>query len=363
MKIMFNAYNLGKGGAERVISILSNSFIKKNIVEIIINDKSKTEYEIDSEVKIFELDTKKIKNKLLRNIYREKETEKILNNEKPDIIISFLPAPSFRVLIANRKLKIPVIVSDRNNPKKEYSPLIKKILMKILYKKADAFVFQTKEQSEYFCRDIQKKSKIIYNPLKEEFIENSQRKNPQKTIVAVGRLVPQKNHKILIKAFDEVVKKHDDYNLKIFGKGKLEKRLKKYIKRLGLEDKVLLCGVKDDIKPELEKAEIFVLSSNFEGLPNSLIEAMAIGLPAIATDCPCGGPREIIKDGKNGLLVPVKNSTKMAEAINRLIEDKQLRSEISFEATKIKNELNPNKITNEWQEYMELVLKKGGKNE
>ena len=260
-------------------------------------------------------------------------------------------------------MKIPIIVSDRNDPHKEYKSIINKILMNKFYKKADAFVFQTHEQLEYFNKSIQDKATIIYNPIKDDFLEDSEKTKYDKTIIAVGRLVPQKNHKMLITAFSKVVEKHSDYTLKIFGKGKLEEELKKHIKNMKLEDKVKLCGISNDIKSELNKSEIFVLASNYEGLPNCLIEAMALGLPVISTDCPCGGPKELIENEKNGILIPVNNKEKMSDAIIRLIEDKELQKSISIEATKIKEKLHPNKILSEWEEYIKFVLNKRSKNE
>lgn len=288
MRIMFYTSSLGKGGAERVISILSNELIKNNSICIVVNTRKNISYEIKNNIKIIELDKKYIKSNLLRNLNRIKITKNVIEKEKPDIIISFLPIPSYRVLSLRKKNKIPLIVSDRNNPEQEYKSFINKILMNRLYPRADGFVFQTEKQKKYFSEEIQAKSTVIHNPLKEEFLEEKAEKQKENTIISVGRLVEQKNQEMLIEAFSAIAIENKEYVLKIFGEGPLRKKLQSKIDDLNLQERISLCGVSDNIREELEKAKMFVLSSNYEGMPNALIEAMAVGLPVICTDCPCG---------------------------------------------------------------------------
>lgn len=354
MKIMFYTSSMGKGGAERVISVLANNLISCNEICIVVNTTKNAAYELDKKIKLIELDKTYNKISIYRNIKRIIDTKKVVEKEKPDIIISFLPMPSYKILSLKNKFKnIPIIVSDRNDPKEEYKTFINKVLMKSLYKRADGFVFQTKEQKEYFNKKIKDKSVIIHNPIKDEFLENNLKNIiKEKTIITVGRLVEQKNHEMLISAFAKVYSKHKDYKLKIFGDGPLKEELQKQIERLQLKDKIQLCGVSDNIKEELEKAEIFVLSSNYEGMPNVLIEAMAVGLPCISTDCPCGGPREVIETEKNGILVPIKSEKELVNSIEKLINDKEYSNKIGNNATEIKNKLNTNKIVTEWKEFI-----------
>lgn len=363
MRILFCTSSMGKGGAERVISILSNSFVKENDVHILINTKKNIEYELNKKINVVEIDKKTYKNNVIRNIYRIIQTKKELKNIKPDIIVSFLPMPSFRVMIANRKLKIPIIISDRNNPKEEYKSKVCNKLMKWLYPKANGFVFQTEQQKEYFCEEIQNKSTIIFNPIKNEFV-NVENKNIEKlenTIITVGRLVEQKNQKMLIDAFSKVVSKHEGYILKIFGDGPLKEILEKQIEELNLKEKVILCGVTDDIKTELSKSKIFVLSSNYEGMPNALIEAMAMGCAVISTDCPCGGPRELIKSEKNGILIPIKNEKKLEKSINSLIESEEKIIEFGKKAKNIVGILKEENIIKKWDEYIKKIYNESKK--
>lgn len=363
MKIMINITGLRKGGAERVVSVLANKLVKKYDIDILVQSSKGIAYNIDKKAKILSLEEKRNKMTIVRNLERLINSKKIIEKERPDIIITFLPTPSYRVLALKNKVgKIPIIVADRNDPKQEYKSIIDKILMNILYKKADGFVFQTKEQQEFFEQRIKENSTIIYNPIKDEFTKDGNEDNikKEKVIISVGRLTAQKNQKILIDAFSRVSQKYLDYKLRIFGTGELEEELKKQIKKLNIEDKVELCGVSNNIKNELQKSEIFVMPSNYEGMPNALIEAMAVGLPVIATDCPCGGPRELIKNNVNGILVPLNDEESIRKNIELLIENKELALQLGNEAKKIREMLNADKIVEQWEEYIKYVLNKKG---
>lgn len=357
MKIMFTIPSLGKGGAERVVTNLSNYFsCNGHDISIVVNRCKEIVYQLNEGINIIELDkySKNSKNSFVRNIKRIKNMKKIVKKQKPDVIIAFLPMPSFRALLLKKKLNCKVIVSDRNNPEKEYEKFPLNFLMKWLYPKADGFVFQTNEQKNFFSIKIQKKSMVIANPLKEEFLKEESSKK-ENTIICVGRLVPQKNHKMLIQAFGEFSKAHPEYVLKIFGDGFLYEDIKKEIDEYNLTQKVFLYGFSNDIKQELLKAKLFVLSSNYEGMPNALMEAMACGLPCIATDCACGGPKELIEDGINGLLSEVGNKKMMEEKMNLVVSNEQLQKKLGENAKKIINKLNPESINNEWLKYIEKI--------
>ncbi len=359
MKIMFYTASLLKGGAERVISVLANALVKKYEVVIVINTFKGMAYTVDENVKLIQLDKKREKLSLTRNMRRIKDTEKIVKNEKPDIIISFLPVPSYRILYLKRKLKnIPIIIADRNDPKQEYKSFIDNFLMKRLYHKADNFVFQTSQQRDFFPKDIRDKSTIICNPLKNEFaeIEKDAKIQKKKTIINVARLQRQKNQKLLINAFAKIAEECKDYNLKIFGQGILKEDLEQQIDELGLKERVKLCGVSDDIKSELEKASLFVLSSDYEGMPNALMEAMAVGLPVISTDCPCGGPKELINNKENGILVPVNDEQALAESMKMILKDNKYAKKLGENAQKIVDKLKEEKIVDEWIQYINKIL-------
>ena len=357
MKLMFCIGEMKKGGAERVVANLSNYLIKHNEeVNIITTIKGKSFYELDKKINLDGLDDDKLhKNFIIKNKKRLKKLKAILKNKKPDIIVSFLPEPSYRVLflkIFNRQLK--VIVSVRNDPKVEYKSRINRLIMKLLYPLADGFVFQTKEAQEYFSKQIQNKSVIIPNPINEDFICEPYNGEREKIIVTVGRLEEQKNHKMLIEAFSKLPEEFKEYKLIIYGEGSLRNKLEEQINELKLKDRVLLPGQVDNVKEKIYKASLFVLSSKYEGMPNALMEAMALGIPCISTDCPCGGPRFLIKNGYNGYLVPVNDTCSLRKTMQNVLNKNQ--TEARQKVHKIAVDLHPNKINKEWEKYIVKII-------
>lgn len=321
--------------------------------------EKKSYYKLNDKVKLYGLDEGKIsKNIIVKNYRRVKKLHNIVNQINPNVIISFLPEPSYRILflkLLNRKLK--VIVSVRNDPKVEYRSIVNRCVMKILYPLADGFIFQTQEAKEYFSPKIQNKSIIIPNPINEEFICEPYNKERKKIIVTVGRLEEQKNHKMLIEAFSKLPEQFNKYKLIIYGEGSLRNELTKQINTLGLENRVILMGEVDNIKEEIYKSSLFVLSSQYEGMPNALMEAMALGIPCISTDCPCGGPRFLINNNINGFLVKNKNSEEMTVKIQYLLDMDQAKTkDIINRAQEKINEIKPSKIYSMWLNFIKETL-------
>lgn len=362
MKIIFAIDGLQKGGAQRVFSNLIEYMSKQNNeIYLILLNKTKIEYQINKKVKIFFIDKKeRSKNKILRVIklfqYHSKfrQISKKLN---PDIILSFLPRMNFVSLWGNNG-KYPIIVSSRNDHSIEFPSSFHIALMKWLYPKTTGFIFQTYEQKEYFDSiNIKKPYKIIPNPINEDFIVKPYEGKREKIIVNVGRLTTQKNQELIIKAFAEIKDFIPEYKLIIYGEGKLRKKLEDLIEQLQLKDRIYLPGVVDDLKEKIYKCSLFILSSNYEGMPNALMEAMAMGIPVISTDCPCGGPKSLIKNGKNGILIPVNDKEKLKIAILELLNDKVLCDSISKNATKIQNDLNSTKICKIYYDFMNTMAR------
>jgi len=283
--------------------------------------------------------------------------KKYIKNINPDVIVSFLPEPSYRVLflkIFNRKLK--VIVSVRNDPKIEYKSKLNNSIMNILYPLADGFIFQTEEAKEYFSSKIQEKSEVIPNPIADEFINAEINEKKDKIIVNVGRLEEQKNQLTLIQAFKDFSVSYPEYRLFIYGEGSLRKQLEDEIANLKISDKVFLPGKVDNIIDELNKAEIFVLSSKYEGMPNALMEAMAMGLVCISTDCPCGGPRFLITNEENGILISENSKEQICNSLIKVVENKKLKEKLCQNAIKIREKLNSDVINNKWSDYIKRIV-------
>ena len=358
MKIMFCLGSLNKGGAERVVSNLSNEFVRKNNdVTIVTTIKCTTlAYKLDKKIRIFSLDKNDNKsNKISRNIKRIQKLKRIILKENPDIILTFLPEPTYRVMLVNLFTRKKVIISVRNDPNIEYNNLIKKLLVKLLYTSANGFVFQTNDAKEWFSKKIQEKSVIIYNPIGQEFLCEPYNGKRENKIVSVGRLVEQKNHKMLIDAFNKIKDDIREYKLYIYGDGPLKEQLISYITKLKLLDRVIIAGNVNDIKEKIYKSKLFVLTSNYEGMPNSLIEAMSLGVPCISTDCKIGGPKELLENEKNGLLVNVEDSNELAKKMLLLIRDEKLSKEISKNGNKKCKDLSIEIIANKWIDYIKRI--------
>mgnify|MGYP004602439659 FL=1 len=366
-KIIFCIDSLGKGGAERVVSTLANELSQNNQVSIITLVNEQVAYELNENVNLIELGKLKYNSKgksfkkvksLYNLIYRTRELRKCFNRIKPDIIISFLPEASFLTVYANRK-KYKLIISDRNDPNHEYQTFIYKKLVRILYPKADGYVFQTFDAKNYFNNIIdfkKKKYEIIVNPVNEKFINYPISKSKEKKIVSVGRLTEQKNIDLLIDSFSDIEKDFPEYTLTIYGDGNMREHLSNKIKSLNLENKIAMPGIVNNIQENIIDASLFVMSSDYEGIPNALIEAMTLGLPVISTDCPCGGPRMFIENEKNGFLIPVGSRKELANTMKKVLSDDNLKNRIGKNAKDIVELVNPSVINSKWAYFINAVI-------
>lgn len=357
MDILFFTMSMGRGGAERVIANLANNYAaSSNRVTIATCQNQRCQYALAESITLLSLDRNEGRqNKITRFIRRRNKFKKILKEKSFDIIICFLPEPSFIMLSLKKQFRLKVIVSERWDPAQEYSKLTNKLMMNMLYPLADGFVFQTAGAQGYFKSRIRKNSIIIPNPIHESFLNESYEPNRKKEIVSVGRLYPQKNHLMLIEAFAQVHAKLPDYVLKIYGEGSLRQTLQMKIDKLGLEQSVFLMGEEKNIKEAIKRASVFVLSSDSEGLPNALMEAMCLGIPVISTDCPCGGPRFLIQNGVNGLLTETGNAEKLAEKILLLLENPLIAKKIAIKAMDIVEIINPEQVYSLWNDYIQNI--------
>ena len=216
----------------------------------------------------------------------------------------------------------------------------------------DGIVFQTPEAQAWFPKSIQNKSTIIANLVAEKFYQVKRSQRPQH-IVSCGRLHRQKNHTLLIRAFAKLADKYPQENLLIYGKGDLESSLNQLIEQLGLQKRVFLMGQSTDVAKVLSQAKLFVLSSDYEGMPNALMEALVAGVPSISTDCPCGGPRELIQHGKNGLLVPCNDENALVRAMDQLLSNPQLAAKMGENARHGAQQFKPEIIVKQWEEFLQ----------
>ncbi|MBP9997230.1 MAG: glycosyltransferase [Lachnospiraceae bacterium] len=362
-RITFVTLSLQRGGAEGVIARLCNDeLIKNHEVNIVMCMCREVQYELDQRIRLFRVDDGEIQyaNMASRFAVRRKRLDAILQELNSDVIISFLPEPNFLVLSMRRKVGCPVIISVRNDPAREYANKAYNIMMKQLYPKADGYVFQTEDAKAYFscCNKITDRGVVIPNALTrshENMTPVSQRK---KSIVHVGRLDRQKNHKLLIDAFIDIADKYPEYTLDLYGEGALENDLRKYIGTYAVEDRIIFHGNVKNLHEKIKDASMFVLTSDYEGMPNALMEALALGIPCIATDCPCGGPKALIKHEHSGLLVPVGDQKALMSAMERLLDNRSEAEEMAKNAIDSMHDYYADIIHAKWAKYIEDIIAK-----
>ena len=357
--------SMQRGGAQRVMSILSEFLSNKGVYTILVNDiipeEGKAEYPIDSQVHRVFLD-KNRKPGRNKNISRVISLRRLVKEENPDVVLSFMGPPNYRMLLSTIGMRCRKVVSVRNDPNKEYGTGLKKYMAGFVFRLANGCVFQTEHASQSFPDVVNKKGRIILNPVDPSFF-NAVWNGEDKTILSVGRLYPQKNHVLLLNAFAQVHKKYPEYRLRICGKGSEENNLEELASELGIDTFVSFMGEVGNVKDELKQSSCFVLSSDYEGLPNALMEAMAVGIPVISTDCPCGGPHTLIRSEENGILVPCGDANRLANAIEKVISDKEKRIGLGQHGKESAARFRTETVMNEWFEYLFAESEIDGKDE
>lgn len=349
MKLLLYIDSMMRGGAQRVINNIATYFNKKNYEVCLINDiVTENEYEISPGVKriILSLD-----NSHQTNFSRIIALRKIIKTENPDTVLSFLGPCNIRMLLSTVGLKCKKIVSVRNDPYREYGHGIKRILSILVFMLSSGIVFQTKDAQSYFGKIFLKRSCIILNPVAEIFYQKKWR--PEKNdIICVGRLTQQKNPLLAVEAFAVAFDRIKPMNLVFYGNGELKDDLLRLAKKNNISDSVKIVDNVRNIQDYLETSRLFLMTSEYEGLPNALMEAMAVGIPVISTDCPCGGPRSLITHDVNGLLVSCNDVNAISNAIMGLIFDPIKCQMISKNERKKAESFDTRVIMDKWERFL-----------
>ena len=359
MKCICYIDHLSNGGAQRVMSILANALAERGYEVVLITDIRLSEYKeylIDKRIKRVILHSDSKRRKISRNTLRLYLLRKYIKKEKPQVVISFLGGCNIRMLISTIGIHVKKIVSVRSDPNREYgTSLIVKQIVNNLFKKADGVVFQTKGAMEYFANKIKQKSTVILNPISDDFYFEEINVNQENNIIFVGCLRPEKNVQMLIRAFSQIADEND-YKLLICGDGPEKSVLNNLVRNLHLEDRVIFRGHVDYIRDELKRSKIFVLTSDYEGMPNALMEAMAMNMACIATDCPCGGPKELALRGDELVLVPAGNDNALSKQLRLVIGNDNLRMELANNAKKRAEDFRTNIICDQWEVYIDRIV-------
>lgn len=348
-KVMFVTATLGGGGAERVMLNLANYMAEQghSIIVFCTAPRIKNEYPLNAAVDVIFLETDK-KNKLLKIADKLKKIRNVFKKYKDYTLVSFFPQENMYTVIGAMGLPNKVVLSERNDPSRIPEKKILRIIRNIIYEFCDEIVFQTKDAAKYFSKRIQKKSCVIYNPVNDGMPDPYLGKK-EKVVIAVGRMSPQKNYPLLLDAFAQFHQMHPEYKLEVYGRGKRQHLLNQ-IERLKIADSATLYEHSNNIYDRVRKCEIYVSSSDYEGMSNTMLEAMALGTASVVTDCPVGGARAVIEDHQTGILVPVDDAKKLAEGMRELAENEQLRKKIERNALYVRKDLSVETIAQKWSE-------------
>lgn len=354
MKIIISCGTMQQGGAERVISILTKKFLDKgHEVELLLYYDRPLFYEIDERVKVV-IDEEHIGkvNPLKHILWRRN----YIKESSPDVIVSFLAPVNMVNIVANMGLKIPIIVADRSDPRKAPSNIAVRLARDILYRFAGGVVLQNERNRAYFKDSIKEKSEVIYNPLDiGEYKGAGLSCEKSKKIVSVGRIIEQKRPELLVNSFNNIHKEFEEYKLVFYGDGDLKGEMERYAKSIGLGEKVEFAGATQNVYESIKDAELFVLCSDYEGMPNALLEAMCVGLPVISTKV--SGATDVIKSGENGFLVECGSEEELTMAMYLMLKDDDMRGRLAENAVNLYEKLDSDEIADKWLAFLEKVSK------
>lgn len=355
-RIILFISSLQKGGSERVMVNLAEYFQEQKYDVILVTQyQREKEYCISPKIRrvYSEPDASMLEGGRIRNFcIRFRTLRRLWKTYRPDVILSFLGKNNLMAVAAAAFLPIKVAVSVRGEPTMEYQGKFMQFIAKTVFRFADGVILQTEQAGQFFPRAVRRKSVILPNPLNPQFTERKVCADREDLIVAAGRLDENKNHAMLIHAFGRIAEEYPTVKLVIYGEGELRTKLEMLIAEKGLTDRISMPGNVNDIADRIGRARIFTLTSNTEGMPNSIMEAMALGIPVIATDCPCGGPATLIEHGVNGLLVPVGDAFALADAFRRIFEDREFEQKLRENARRITETLAPEQVNKKWEDYL-----------
>ena len=340
--VAFYIGSLKKGGAERVFVNLATYFLEQGCnVTMVTQYKKENEYELPAGIRrvISDLTPEEEGGRIANLFRRYRKLRRIFREIHADVVLSRIGKNNFMALLANAFLPTKVVVSVVAEPTEEYPTKGMRLLAKTLFYAADGIV-------------------MLKNSLNPAFVRQRYEDDRPQDIVAVGRMDENKNQRMAIRAFCKIAERFPDARLILYGDGPLRRELTEEVRSLDMSERILLPGRITDVPEKLEKAYAFVLTSFTEGMPNTLIEAMSLGTACISTDCPCGGPKDLIRDGENGFLVPVDDSDALADRLTRLLENPDLMQQMGKNAAKLQAEYLPEKVNQEWADYFQKVAGK-----
>ncbi|MFT4232621.1 MAG: glycosyltransferase [Leucobacter sp.] len=357
-RVLFLSHELGGGGAERVTVNLANYLVEKEWpVYLLPLQVGLPPYPIDSRVNV-DTGIPQGGSRYARGLRKLSYIVRALRVFKPDVVVS-LDAGFPYLALPTLGTPFKLVTQLATDPTYQMARGRSFHLMyNRVFANSDRIVFQTEGARDFFREGVRRKGVILSNPLRHDLVHNpSPFEDRDKEIVSFGRLIPQKRPDVLVAAFAEFHKKYPDYHLSMFGDGELEQKVRSQIQGLGLNDVVTLSGFRADIHDRIRNAGMYVLSSDVEGLPNAMLEAMAMGIPSVCTDCAPGGAREMIERYKCGELTSAGDPKALAAAMDKVVSNPALADEFIAAGAAVGHDLSGDRIYEQWAELIANVAK------
>ena len=367
MNLLLFIHSLSSGGAERVTANLANNWAKRGwqITIVTSAERELDFYDLHPSVRRIALDlaveSPNLLPSIINNLKRMIALRRVLRRVMPEVAIAMMSTSNILLCLAAAGIRsTKVIVSERIYPPKLPIGRAWKMLRPWAYPFADRVIMQTCKGLEWLKHEIPKaRGAVIPNhiphslPVSEpELLPSEWVGDDRKLLLAVGRLCKQKGFDQLLHAFSELAPVNPEWDLVILGEGALLHEIEKQVQVLELVNRVHLPGRAGNMSDWYYRADLYVMSSRFEGFPNTLCEAMAHGCAAVSCDCDTG-PSDIIRDEVDGLLVPTDDIASLAAAIQRLINDNVLRHQMAARAIEVRERFSPEKISGLWEELLE----------
>lgn len=334
------------------MAMLANQFANMGyMVSMVLLREKQDTYCVASNVKVIKIHYHST-NKINIAMTRFRELRKLLKSGNYDFAVSFMYDINIFSLLANIGVDLPIYISERADPRnrdtKFHASKLFKSIELLLYENAAGIILQTELIRNYYPQRLQKKIAVIANPVNADEVKPYKGVKDKK-IVAIGRLTKQKNYSLLLNTFASFSKLHKDYILEIYGEGELRKEIENQIKKLDISQHVHLMGFMPDVLDKIKNAKMYISTSNYEGISNSMIEAMAIGIPCICTDCPVGGTALVINNSDNGFLIPMNDETALFNKMELIALNEKISDKIGESATYVRERFSLKNIALEWE--------------
>lgn len=362
-RITIVVHSLHGGGAEKVAAVLASSWAERGnpVTVLTFEEEGKVEsYPLNEQVFVNRLGLAHASSSKIEALAmlwkRFSRIRKAIKDSRPDVVVGFVSEVNVLVTLACQGTGVPVVISEHCHPDHFHIGREWAFLRRVVYPLADSMVAVSKGVLDWFSW-LSIPKRVIYNPTASFIVQpkSADQSDESKLIAAAGRLAYQKGFDLLINSFVQIAEKYGDWRMVIYGEGPDREQLESMVARYGLKDRILLPGVVQDLSERLAEADIFVMSSRFEGFGNVLVEAMNVGLPVIAFDCQ-SGPSEIITHGRDGYLVPVGDEKALADAMADLVENEGARKEFGRNGYDASQRFSVERIADAWDEAVNEVM-------